>query len=270
MALRIHVLQHVSHEDPGSLASVFAAHDVIPSVTKLYDNDPLPASDAFDMLLVLGGPMNVYERERYPWLVAETACIGEALHAGKAVLGLCLGAQLMAVALGGRITRNAHREIGWWPVETLPDARDDARAACFPARFTTFHWHGDTFSLPPGAVPLFRSEGCAHQGFAWGPRAVGLQFHPEITAEAVEEWIAVAMRVRTAQEAQQAQEVQKVQKVAGVMAHHPGGGDLEPGPYVKTAAAMREAAGPGAGFVADNNRALERLFKVLTQGLPHA
>jgi GMP synthase-like glutamine amidotransferase len=191
---------------------------------------------------VLGGPMNVYEHARHPWLADETAFIGEALRAGKSVLGLCLGAQLMAVALGGHVAANAHREIGWGPVETVPEARADARALCFPARFTTFHWHGDTFSLPAGAVWLFRSEACAHQGFAWGERAVGLQFHPEITAEAVEAWIEVA------------------RKTGGE-----GGGDLRPGPYVQTAAAMRDGAGARAGLVAANNLWVEKLCAVLTR-----
>src|SRR5690606_27825157 len=139
--------------------------------------------------VVLGGPMNVYEDDKYPWLAAEREALRAALAAGKPVLGLCLGAQLMSVALGGAVTRNAHREIGWWPVEQLPGPDAHWAAACFPAAFTTFHWHGDTFSIPGGAVSLFRSAGCAHQGFAWGERAVGLQFHPEITPQAVGRWI---------------------------------------------------------------------------------
>ncbi len=249
MTLRIHVFQHVPHEGSGSLASVFAAQGAELATTRFFADDPLPSPDAFDLLLVLGGPMNVYEHARYPWLAEETAFIGEALRAGKAVLGLCLGAQLMAVALGGRVTANAHREIGWWPVERIPDADDNERASCFPERFTTFHWHGDTFSIPPGAVALFRSEACAHQGFAWGARAVGLQFHPEITADAVEAWIEVA------------------QKSGTTGAGGESGGDLRPGPYVQTAAAMRDGAGARAGLVAENNRAMERLFTVLTRGL---
>lgn len=244
MTLRLHVFQHVPHEGPGSLASVFAAQNAAVTVTRFFAEDPLPDPEAFDMLVVLGGPMNVHEHARYPWLAGETAFIAEAVRSGKAVLGVCLGAQLMAVALDGTVTRNAYREIGWWPVEAVPEARADARAACFPARFTTFHWHGDTFSLPPGAVPLFRSEACAHQGFAWGPRAVGLQFHPEITADAVDEWISVAAKAAEGDP-------------------HSGGGDLAPGPYVQTPEAMRR----GTNLIADNNIWMETLCGLLTRGL---
>src|SRR5690606_31100731 len=152
------------------------------------------------------------------------------------VLGLCLGAQLMSVALGGAVTRNAHREIGWWPVEKLPGLDAHWAAACFPAAFTTFHWHGDTFSIPGGAVSLFRSAGCAHQGFAWGERAVGLQFHPEITPQAVGRWI---------EEAE-----------AG------GGGDLAPGTYVQSAGAMRRDAADGER-VEENNRWMAALCGLL-------
>src|SRR6185369_13107145 len=102
------------------------------------------------------------------WLREEKRALRAALDSGKPVLGLCLGSQLMSEVLGGIVTRNTHREIGWWPVERLPGLASDPVASCFPDWFRTFHWHGDTFSIPPGAVSLFRSEGCAHQGFAWG------------------------------------------------------------------------------------------------------
>ena len=218
--LRLHVFQHVPHEGLGALAAFFDGIGAEIAFTRLYAGELPPDESDYDFLVVLGGPMNVYEEGEYPWLAPEKAAIGEALTAGKAVLGLCLGAQLMSVALGGKVTRNAHREIGWWPVEKLPGLHTYALASCFPDRFETFHWHGDTFSIPEGATALFRSEGCAHQGFAWGERAVGLQFHPEITADAVAAWI-------------QASDAE-------------GGGDLEPGPYVQSAEAM-QAGGDFAG-----------------------
>jgi GMP synthase-like glutamine amidotransferase len=236
MSLRLHVFQHVAHEGLGSLESLFSEQGARITYTRLFEGETLPGLADVDMLVILGGPMNVYEFDKYPWLQDETTFIRAALDAGKPVLGLCLGAQLMSVALGGTVTRNEHREIGWWPVEKLPGVEGDLRAACFPARFTTYHWHGDTFSIPEGAISLFRSAGCAHQGFAWGPRAVGLQFHPEITAEAIDKWVEEAV-------------------AEGGM----GGGDLKPGPYVQSAAAMRE----DAGFVADNNRWMENLCGLL-------
>ncbi len=110
--------------------------------------------------------------------------------AGKtACFSICLGAQLMAEVLGGAVTQNRHKEIGWWPVENLPETSANWVSALFPQNFTTFHWHGDTFSIPRGAMPLFRSEGCAHQGFVWGECAVALQFHPEITRNDVDSWV---------------------------------------------------------------------------------
>lgn len=228
--LRLAVFQHVAHEDLGSLTSVFTARGAEIAYTRFFAGDAPPDPRSYDMLVVLGGPMNVYEDDKYPWLVAEKAALRAALEAGKPVLGLCLGAQLMALALGGAVTRNAHREIGWWPVEKLPGFEGHWAAACFPEAFTTFHWHGDTFSIPPGAVSLFRSEGCAHQGFAWGERAVGLQFHPEITPHAVVRWIEEAVA--------------------------DGGGDLAPGTYVQSAEAMRHEAlaEDGEGHVGENNR----------------
>ena len=232
MPLRLHVFQHVPFEGLGSLEPFFAARDASIVYTRFFDGGKPPPPAAFDMLVVLGGPMGVYDEDKHPWLKEEKAALRAALAAGKPVLGLCLGAQLLSEVLGGAVTKNAHREIGWWPVEKLPGTAGDARstlaASCFPDRFTTFHWHGDTFSIPPGAVSLFRSAGCAHQGFAWGANpggttAVGLQFHPEITPAAITTWIAESLAE--------------------------GGGDLRPGPYVQAPAAM---AGRPEDFAANN------------------
>jgi GMP synthase-like glutamine amidotransferase len=231
MPVRLRVFQHVAHEGLGSLESFFAARGADVKYTRFFAGEVPPDPSAFDFLVVLGGPMNVDEEALYPWLAGEKKVIREVLAAGKPVLGLCLGAQLMAVALGGAVTRNAHREIGWWPVEKLteklPELAGHWAASCFPDRFTTFHWHGDTFSIPPGATALFRSEGCMHQGFAWGERAVALQFHPEITAEAIDKWIAESVVE--------------------------GGGDLKPGQYVQDAEAMRWDAAR-TDYIAQNNR----------------
>lgn len=220
MTLRLRVFQHVPHEGLGALEPFFSRLGAEVACTRSFAGELPPDVSAYDFLVVLGGPMSVYEEDAYPWLAPEKVAIGEALRAGKAVLGLCLGAQLMSVALGGAVTRNPHREIGWWPVEKLPGRGDHWAASCFPDRFETFHWHGDTFSVPPGATALFRSEGCAHQGFAWGERAVALQFHPEITPEYVASWIRASETT--------------------------GGGDLKPGAYVQSAEALR-AGGDFAG-----------------------
>jgi GMP synthase-like glutamine amidotransferase len=228
MALRLHVFQHVPFEGLGALESFFTARGASIATTRFFFGEKPPTPENFDMLVVLGGPMGVYDEDRHSWLREEKSALRAALDSGKPVLGLCLGAQLMSDVLGGKVTKNKNREIGWWPVEKLPGLERDPIASCFPGRFTTFHWHGDTFSIPPKATSLFRSEGCEHQGFAWGPTpgrptAVGLQFHPEITPPAIAAWLAESLKE--------------------------GGGDLKPGPYVQAPEAM--AGGP-EDFEANN------------------
>lgn len=134
----------------------------------------------------MGGPMNIYEHDRYPWLDAEKRAIGRGIEAGKAVLGVCLGAQLIADVLGGPVSRNPHKEIGWFEVRTTPQARAVRAFEHFPTLFTAFHWHGDTFLRPPGSVLTAESAACSNQAFAYGEKVVGLQFHIETTFEAME------------------------------------------------------------------------------------
>jgi GMP synthase-like glutamine amidotransferase len=138
-----------------------------------------------DWLIVMGGPMGVHDEADLPWLKAEKRAIRAALDRGAAVLGICLGAQLMADALGAAVGRNAHKEIGWHPVELSPEAKSTWLGEIFPAAFTPFHWHGDTFAIPAAAVPLGSSAACRNQGFLWNDRALALQFHPEVTPESL-------------------------------------------------------------------------------------
>ncbi len=206
MPPRVRVFQHVPHEGLGAMESVFAGAGAGAEIetTRFFEGEKPPALDSFDLLVVMGGPMGVYDETEFPWLIGEKRALQSALKAGKSVLGICLGSQLMAEVLGAKVTKNGHREIGWWPVEKLPGAHVSWVAHCFPPRFSAFHWHGDTFGIPPGAVPLFRSKGCANQGFAWGEKAVALQFHPEITPEIAATWLET------------------------------GASELQPGPYVQT------------------------------------
>ena len=129
--------------------------------------------------------MSANDDTRHPWLAAERRFIREAIEAGKAVLGICLGAQLIARAMGARVYANPEREIGWFPVQGLGDGSRDPAWAASGAETTVFHWHGDTFDLPRGAVHLARSAGCEHQAFRIGDRVIGLQFHLEVTPAAV-------------------------------------------------------------------------------------
>lgn len=142
-------------------------------------------------LVVLGGPMNVDETDSHPFLEHEIGWIREAVEAGLPVLGICLGAQLVAKALGAEVVPCAVKEIGWYPIELTPQAAEDRLfAGCGPA-VTVFQWHGDTFELPPGAVRLARSDLCENQAFRYGSCAYALQFHIEVTAEMIEDWLDV-------------------------------------------------------------------------------
>jgi len=186
--MRVHWLQHADFEDLGCIAPRLAANGHKVSGTRLYAGETPPDSAAFDALIVMGGPMNIYEYDRYPWLRDEKRLIRAAVDAGKRVLGVCLGAQLLADVLGGPVTRNADSEIGWFPLSLTAAGRESALFADLPRDFTGFHWHGDTYALPPGAECLATSEACAQQAFALGQRVLGLQFHLEVTRANAEEW----------------------------------------------------------------------------------
>jgi GMP synthase-like glutamine amidotransferase len=129
----------------------------------------------------MGGPMSVNDEAAHAWLAAEKKFIREVIESGRPVLGVCLGAQLIASAMGAKVTANAEKEIGWFPVEAT--ATQDASTFRFPPRTDVFHWHGETFELPPGAVLLADSAGCRHQAFQLGGTVIGLQFHLETTPE---------------------------------------------------------------------------------------
>ena len=181
--MRVHVLQHVPFEGPGRIAAWLAARSAEVTTTRLFEADAaLPPAGAFDVLIVLGGPMSANDEAALPWLRQEKRLVAAAILSGKAVLGICLGAQLMAAALGARVYPAQHNEIGWFPVQGC--APQDGSFA-FPAAAEVFHWHGETFDLPDGAVHLARSAACLHQAFQIGQRAIGLQFHLETTPESV-------------------------------------------------------------------------------------
>ena len=186
--MRIHWLQHADFEDLGCIGPWLEAEGHVVSGTRLYAGETPPAVSAFDALIVMGGPMNIYEYDRHPWLRGEKALIRGAVDAGKRVLGICLGAQLLADVLGGPVTRNAESEIGWFPLQLSEAGRRSPFFAGLPPRFTGFHWHGDTYALPPGAECLARSEGCAQQAFSLGEHVLGLQFHLEVARANAEEW----------------------------------------------------------------------------------
>jgi len=185
--MHIHALQHVDFEGLGHIGRWIADQGHSLTLTRLYAGDPLPRLEDFDRLVIMGGPMNIYEDDKYPWLAAERALIREAIAAGKSAVGICLGAQLLADALGSPVFFWKNKEIGWWPIRLTEAGKRSGFLADLPEAPTVFHWHGDTFNIPAGAVHLAESEGCTSQAFLYDNRILGLQFHLESTPETVRE-----------------------------------------------------------------------------------
>jgi len=151
------------------------------SCTRLFEESSLPSLEDFDWLVVMGGPMGVGDFSKYPWLRLEMDLIRSAILNGKRILGVCLGAQLMAAAMDTKVSRNDQKEIGWFPVNAS-GAKNTAFDKDFPKTFYAFHWHGDTFEIPQGAEHLVSSEATSNQGFCIGKSALALQFHLELRA----------------------------------------------------------------------------------------
>jgi GMP synthase-like glutamine amidotransferase len=187
--MRIHYLQHVDFEDAANIAAWAAARGHRLTHTLLDLDQPLPQPEAIDWLVVMGGPMNVDEHEVYPWLVREKQFLRRIIDRGVPVLGVCLGGQLISTVLDGRVTRNRQKEIGWFPVNLTSEAVASPLFAGLPQQLSAFHWHGDTFSIPPGAVRLATSDGCDNQAFQYGRRVVALQFHWDYSLASVETMI---------------------------------------------------------------------------------
>jgi GMP synthase-like glutamine amidotransferase len=225
--MRISVLQHVPFEGPARIAHWAGARGHGLKVSHLYAGDPLPHPDDYDLLVVMGGPMGVGDEADHSWLKPEKGCIADAVAAGRALVGICLGAQLIAEVLGARVYRNPLKEIGWLPVRLTAAGRQAELTASLPPELQVFHWHGDTFELPPGAVHLAESDGCAQQAFLYDDRVLGLQFHLESTPESV----------------------------AAICTHC--ADEIVPGPYVQDAERMRAA---GAADYAAINGALEGML----------
>jgi GMP synthase-like glutamine amidotransferase len=178
--MHIHHLQHVPFEGLGSIEERLLRQGHQLSATHLYLNQKLPDLEDFEALIVMGGPMGVADVTDYPWLPSEMDLIGRAISSGKKVLGICLGAQLIAAALGARVYRNRCREIGWWPVSA---AENVTVSNLLPETFVPFHWHGETFELPEGANLLAYNTTCHNQAFTLGNQVIGLQFHLETTTK---------------------------------------------------------------------------------------
>jgi len=189
--MNIHVLQHVPFEGPGIITDWCLSHGYHLGTTPLYSPDHrLPSADAVDMLIMMGGPMGVYDEDIYPWLTAEKAFIQAFLQQNKPVLGICLGAQLLAVCSGAIVRPAPQKEIGWFPVKPTAAARNEPWFySLFENTPTLFHWHSDRFEIPKDAVNLAFTEANDNQAFLLNKKALGLQFHAEVKEDGLQQMV---------------------------------------------------------------------------------
>ena len=183
--MRAHYLQHVPFEGLGSIESWLQRAGYEVTATRFYDSDELPPPADVDLVVAMGGPMSVNDEQQYPWLAAEKRFIGAAIEMGRPVLGVCLGAQLIASACGAAVYPNKVKEIGWLPIQGVEPGSNAEHPATFrfPPFLEVFHWHGETFDLPEGAVRLARSNAALNQAFQLGASVIGMQFHLDTTPD---------------------------------------------------------------------------------------
>ena len=186
--MKVQIVQHIECEGPGYLDDFLHNNGIEYEIARIYEGEQLP--DNFDALIVLGGPMNVYAEERYPYLKRLNTTIKNFVIAGGHYLGFCLGGQLLAKALGAKVRKNQTKEIGNFEIQLTDGGVEDPLFKGFDTVFPALEWHGDTFEIPTGALKLVESELCANQAFRF-KNAYGLQFHLEATPEMLAEWAKV-------------------------------------------------------------------------------
>ncbi len=181
---RLHYLQHVAYEGLGYIGDWAVLNGFELTSTEFYQEHTLPSTTDFDWLVVMGGPMGVYDEEKYPWLITEKQLINKAIDENKVVIGICLGSQLIAESLGAKVFPNEYKEIGWMPISIKPTALFN-----FQTNLTVFHWHGDTYNLPLNCELLASTSVCPHQAFIYNKKVVGIQFHIEVSPASVKEMV---------------------------------------------------------------------------------
>jgi len=187
--LRIHYFQHVPFEGPGSIQewSIKNGHSL--TSTNFYINETLPDLNSIDWLIIMGGPMSVDDEKEFHWLPKEKSFIKNAIEKGKKVIGICLGAQLIAQILGAKVYPNKQKEVGWFPIRLTESAKQHPLFNDLNNEITVFHWHGDTFELPENAIAIAKSDACNNQGFIYKQNVLALQFHLETTRESIQQMI---------------------------------------------------------------------------------
>lgn len=210
--MKIHCVMHASFEKPGIIEEWADKNKHQFSTTHIYKNEKLPTNmEAFDFLIFMGGPQSPLALDEYPYIVDEIALAKKAIEAQKLVFGVCLGAQIIAEALGARTQRSPHREIGIFPVSLSEEGKSDPFFSSLSSTFQAVHWHNDMPGINQDMILLAKSDGCPHQAFRYGDRVYGFQFHLELTKTLIK----------------------------GMVEHCPE--DLEPGPYIKSAQELQNA-----------------------------
>ncbi len=213
--MNIHILQHVPFEGPGSIEEWALTNGHTISTSRFYTQEQFPSLQRFDMLVVMGGPMSVHDEHLYSWLKGEKWFIKQVIEAGKPVLGICLGAQLIAEVLGGEVVPGEVKEIGWFPIEQDKAFSQHPLGQLLPQQMTVFHWHGETFTLPQGAQRIASSKVCENQGFIYGDRVIALQFHLEVTPFSVQSIVE-----HCANELVEAPYIQRTEEILDNAAHY--------------------------------------------------
>ena len=193
------IIKHIEIEGPGTLGEFLKETARKTKIVELDKGDTLPSVDEYEAIISLGGPMNVYEEAKYPFLKEEDKLIKKALREEIPVLGICLGAQILAKACGAKVRKADKKEVGWFKVNLTDACKRDPLFENMPAEFEVFQWHEDTFAIPKGALHLAESQTCLNQAFRFGRNAYGLQFHVEVTPEMIESWIRAYTKNETVQ-----------------------------------------------------------------------
>ncbi len=187
--MRIHILQHERFESPGFIEDWAKEKNYVMTYTRFYKSDNLPELNDFDWLIIMGGPMGVYDEDKYSWLKNEKKFIKKSIDEGKIILGICLGSQLIAAALGARVYPNKFKEIGWIDIKLTENSKNNLLFTSFPQQTKVFQWHGDTFDLPDGAIHLAESVACKNQAFIYEEKVLAIQFHCEVTENSLQEML---------------------------------------------------------------------------------
>ena len=184
--LKLHCFMHVPFEGPGIIENWAHEKGLQMNYTRFYDSDPLPDRSEVDMLVIMGGPMNVFDFHIHSWMQEEIEWVRKYIEEGKVVIGICLGAQIIAASLGAEVYPGEHKEIGWFSLRFLPAIGEFRIFSHLPETRKEFHWHGDTFPIPQGATRIASSSAFPNQGFIFDKRVIALQFHLEMTPDSVQ------------------------------------------------------------------------------------